>query len=280
MAESSVLAKFEEYLVEVRLAPATIVNYLADVRDFVGWLDDSQVNSFPVGVRSDHIRRYCQALRLQGRCASTVNRRLQALRKFYDFATQQGISLQNPARDVERLDEQSGVPSHILTADEVRKLLRAVGSGQDSVMRRDRAILLLLLKTGLKVSELVDLRIDDVELDVGNGYVFVGRDLGSGGRCLAIDADVCAALRSLMRVRVSKEEVEHLFVNRQGRPLSIRSVQRLVSTYAEAAGLEGVSAHTLRYTFAHDALEEIQDPTQVAQMLGLRDVSGIQRYSG
>jgi site-specific recombinase XerD len=278
MIRDDLLARFEEYLVDAHMAPATITNYLSDVRDFCHWLGSSRFADVSLlDIRADHVRRYCRSLSVQGRSVSTVNRRLQAVRKFYDFAGQAGLCSYNPARDVERLDEHSTCSPHVLTTDEVRKLLRAVGEGTGSQARRDRAILHLLLDTGIKVQELVDLRVDDLCLDVGSGYVLVGHDVQSGGRCLAFGSQTCAALRAYIRVRVPARRVVHLFVSRQGKPLSTRSVQRLVSNYARAAGLEGVSAHTLRYTFAHDALTE-KDPSEVARMLGLRDLTGVRRY--
>ncbi len=279
MGEEELLARFEEHLVEIGMAPATIVNYLADIRAFVNWT----TQYFPLvpllDVQDTHVRRYCQTLRKQGRSPSTVNRHLQSVRKFYDFALQSGLISQNPAREVARLDERTAAPPRILTAAEVQQLLNAVGDGSDSLARRDRAILLLLLKTGIKVSELVDLRMDDLVLEVGSGYVLVGQDVASGGRCIPIGAEVCAALRSYLRVRAPARDVDHLFVSRQGSPLSVRSVHRLVANYARAAGLEGVSAHTLRYTFAADALTE-HEPEEVARLLGLRDASGMRRYLG
>jgi len=280
MAVSEWLARFEEHLVGVSMAPATIANYLADIRDFSDWLPASTLaDVFPLGVTVDHVRRYCQSLRLQGRSASTINRRLQAVRKFYDLLVQTGSSSRNPAREVDRVSEQEGGAPRILTDEEVRALLHAVGGGMDAIRRRDRAILRLLLDTGLKVSELVGLRMEDLVLDVGRGYVFVGQDLESGGRCLAFGSETCAALRSYLRVRAPAPKVEHLFVSRRGLLLSERSVQRLVSNYARSAGLQGVSAHTLRYTFAHDVLED-RDLSEVARMLGLRDAADARRYSG
>jgi site-specific recombinase XerD len=276
VAEGHLLARFEEHLVSLGMAPATIANYLVDIRDLSRWLDDQGLSLLNAG--SENIRRYCQSLHRQGRSASTINRRLQALRKLYDFAIQVGLSTSNPAREVERLSEHSMAPPRILTADEASDLLRAVGDGVNSLARRDRAILLLLLETGLKPSELVDLRAEDVVLQAGSGYLLVGQDLESGGRCLTIGSEVCAALRASMRVRAPALGVDHLFVSRLGQPLSVRSVQRLVSNYAQAAGLEGVSVHSLRHTFAHDVLEETQDPLEVARALGLRDVAGLRRY--
>ena len=281
MSDEDLLARFQEYLVGTGMVPATIANYLVDIRDFSSWFRSlGLVSASLLDVNADHVRRYCQALRLQGRSVSTINRRLQAGRKFYDFVGQVGLSSHNPARDVERLNERSAASPRILTADEVCKLLCAVGDGSDSLTRRERDVLLLLLETGIKVGEPVDLWLDDLVLHVGSGYVLVGQDLSSMGRCLTIGPEVCGALRACMRARASAPGVDHLFVSRQGRPLSMRSVQRLVSSYAQIAGLDGVSAHTLRYTFGHDVLQETQDLSEVAQMLDLRDVMSVRHYLG
>jgi integrase/recombinase XerD len=278
MSEEELLARFEEHIVGLGMAPATIANYVADVQHFSAWFQKFVLHRLSLlDVSAEDVRRYCRSLRQRGRSTSTVNRRLQAIRKFYDFLSQTGLSSHNPARDVERANERSTVSPRILTADQVNKLLHAVGDGTDSLARRDRAILLLLLDTGVKVRELVNLRVDDVDLNVGSGYVWVGQDLASGGRCLAVGSETCAALRTYMRVRASAPGVQCLFVSRQGQPLSVRTVQRLISNYGSDAGLEGISAQTLRYTFAHDALED-RDLSQVARMLGLRDAAGVRRY--
>jgi site-specific recombinase XerD len=280
MGLDKLLARFEEHIVELGMAPATIANYAADLQNFVGWCDESTGGRLPLlGVEAEHVRRYWHALRRQGRSTSTVNRRLQAVRKFYDFAVQAGLSSHNPARDVERVIDRSASSPCVLTADEVNQLLQAANGANDSLARRDRAILLLLLDTGIKVRELVDLCMQDLELDVGSGYVWVGQDLESGGRCLALGPEACAGLRAYLRLRAPVPGVDRTFVSRQGQPLSARTVQRLVSRYAKTAGLEGVSAQTLRYTFAHDALEQ-RDLSDVARLLGLRDVAGIRRYLG
>lgn len=277
MGEENLLARFEEHIVGLGLAPATIANYLADVHNFTTWFSESTLGRLMlVDASAEHVRHYCQSLRRQGRSTSTINRRLQAVRKFYDFAEHIGLALHNPARDVERVNECSDTSPRILSASEVNKLLNAI-SDKSSLQRRDRAILFLLLDTGIKVRELVDLRVDDLDLSVGTGYVWIGEDLESGGRCLALGSETCAALRAYLRIRASAPGVVRLFVSRQGQSLSVRTVQRLVSSYARVAGLEGVSAQTLRYTFAHDALVE-RDLAEVARMLGLRDLASARRY--
>jgi site-specific recombinase XerD len=271
MDADGLLTQFEEHIVALGMAPATIANYTADLQNFAGWCRGSSVGDLSllkIGAR--HVRRYCHHLQRQGRSTSTVNRRLQAVRKFYDFAVQAGLCSHNPARDVERTSNRSSVSPRVLDAEEVNRLLRAAGRGANgnvngSLSRRDRAILLVLLDTGIKVRELVDLRIEDVDLEVGYGYLWIGEDLESGGRSLALGSEACAALRGYLKVRAAAPGVDALFVSRQGQPLSARTVQRLVSSYARVAGLDGVSAQALRYTFAHDALME-RDLVEVARL--------------
>jgi site-specific recombinase XerD len=280
MVDDELLARFEEHIVGLGMAPATIANYVADIQNFTAWFMGGTFERLPLlGVSAEHIRRYCQSLHRQGRSASTINRRLQAVRKFYDFLVQKGFSPHNPARDVERVSDRTTASPRVLTSDEVNRLLRSASDGTDTLSRRDRAILFFLLDTGIKVRELVDLRTEDTDLNVGTGYVWVGQDLESGGRCLTLGPETCAALRAYLRVRASAPGVDCLFVSRQGQPLSARTVQRLVSSCARDAGLEGVSAQTLRYTFAHDALDG-RDLSEVARMLGLRDVADVRRYLG
>jgi site-specific recombinase XerD len=267
------LAQFEEYLVATGLAPTTVTNYLADLRRFAQWWDEFQGEGVSVlTTTAADIRRYRRDMARRGWAPATINRRLQGIRKFFSFAITADLLPVNPAAEVSRVDEQNSAPSRILTPVELGRLLAAVRSNNGGQSRRDYALLQVLVETGVKVSELVDLRLEDVELGVGEGYLLVGNSLVTGGRCLPIGPAVCAALRNYLRVRAPALGVMHLFLNREGRPISPRTVQRLVSVYARAAGLTGVSTHTLRQTFAHTAVEESGDPQAVAQLLGLRDV--------
>jgi integrase/recombinase XerD len=277
-----------------------VVNYIADIKCFGDWMDANwaqdgtasagrrrvQVKTLTGDVQAEHVRQYCVSLHQEGRSISTINRRIQALRKFYDFAEQSGLSSFNPARAVDRLDEPGATSPRILTDGEMERLLEAVRESSNALACRDGAILMLLVETGLKVGELVELRIGDLhfrgeELAPGfQGILLVGQN-GFAERRLMLRAGVCEAVRDCIRTRkpgLGKDESGHLFVNRQGEPLSVRSVQRLVSYYAQRAGLESVSTRTLRHTFARRVLEMNLEPVQVARMLGLRDVAGVRRY--
>jgi len=270
---AELLAQFEEYLVVTGLSPTTITNYLVDLRRFVQWWAETQGESASLLTAiADDIRRYRQDMARRGLAPATINRRLQGIRKFFGFAVTAGLLATNPAAEVSRVDEQRSAPSRILTQTELGQFLAAARNSDGGQSRRDYALLQVLVETGLKVSELLDLHLEDVELGVGEGYLFVGNSLATGGRCLPIGPAVCAALRNYLRVRSPAPGVAHLFLNREGRPLSSRTVQRLVSSCARSAGLTGVSAHTLRQTFAYTAMEESGDAEAVARLLGLRAV--------
>lgn len=270
---AELLAQFEEYLVATGLSPTTITNYLADLRRFAQWWAETQRESASLLMATaGDIRRYRRDMTRRGWAPATINRRLQGIRKFFSFAVTAGLLPANPAAEVSRVDEHCSAPSRILTQAELGQFLAAARNSDGGQSRRDYALLQVLVETGIKVSELLDLRLEDVELEVGEGYVFVGNSLATGGRCLPIGPAVCAALRGYLRVRSPAPGVTHLFLNREGRPLSPRTVQRLVSGCAQSAGLTGVSAHTLRQTFAYTAMEESGDPEAVARLLGLRIV--------
>jgi len=305
MGEQGLLAHFREHLIGKEMAPATVVNYIADVKcfgDWMGaefrWAEDGPASTgrqrvpdetLTRDVKAEHVRQYCWALHREGRTVSTINRHIQALRKFYDFVEQSGLASCNPARAVERLDEPGVVSPRSLTDDEMDRLLDVVRESDNALACRDGAILMLLVETGLKVGELVELKIGDLYFENEEpssdfqGMLVVGED-DSTERRLSLRTGVCEALRACIRMRSpgfgygEEEKDGHLFVNRQGQPLSVRSVQRLVSHYARSAELEGVSTRTLRHTFARRVLEMSLDPVQVAGMLGLRDVAGVRRY--
>ena len=129
MGDENLLARFEEHIVGLGLAPATIANYLADVHNFTTWFSESALGRLPlVDASAEHVRHYCQSLRKQGRSTSTINRRLQAVRKFYDFIGHIGLASRNPARDVERVNERSDTSPRILTADEVNSAFEAAAA--------------------------------------------------------------------------------------------------------------------------------------------------------
>lgn len=276
----TLLAQFEEHLVVTQLAPSTVVNYLADLRAFVRWGTDRVDPDFSlVTLTPDTIRAYRSHLLKEKQCATaTINRRLQTLRKFCAFAVQAGLMLSNSAEGVQLVHGEGGPPPTPLTRKQIEALLQVSGSEQPSLARRDTAVFMLLLHTGLRVNELVELRLDDVQFDHPGVHLAV-KDGGRGEiRKVPLEGEVHHALYAYLSVRPKVEGEDHLFLSREGRPLSPRSVQRIVSVRARAAGLEGVSPQALRRTYANRLLATTGDLALVSERLGHQKLTTTMRY--
>jgi len=202
---------------------------------------------------------------------------LQAIRKFCDFARQADLMESNPAADVKPI-QAPPASRRALDAYEIACLLEAVQAGRPNLVKRDYAIIQLLLQTGIKVGELTELQLADIELIDSRGTLTVTRNGGNSHRRIPLNAPACQALQEYLRVRPPSPGVKHLFLSQEGNSISARTVQRLVNVYTRAVGLTGVSAHTLRYTFATSMLEATGDVATVANLLGHRSVETTLRY--
>jgi site-specific recombinase XerD len=258
--------RFEEHLARSALASTTIVNYLADLRIFARW--HANVNGAAdslLELTPDDIRVYRRHMQTnEGWTPATINRRLQAVRKFYSFAAETGLTESNPASGVRLIPIPEANPPRALAPEEVTSLLQAVQGGRPSLVKRDYAIIQLLIQTGIKLGELTRLRLSDVHC----GALLVGEGNGNKCRQVPLNSLACAALRDYLRIRPLSVSTENLFLSRGGSCISKRTVQRLIRVYTQAAGLEDVSAHVLRHTFAVSTLEDTEDLSLVARLLG------------
>ena len=273
------LTQFERYLLASDLAPVTVSNYLADLQAFVQWLRQREGQAPLLRFNPADVRDYCTYLQeTQRLSAVTINRCLQAIRKFAKFALAAGLTDTNPTAGLKRLREQRSSWGRMLSSDEVARLVEAVQNGRRSLAKRDLAIVLLVLQAGLKVGELVNLRVADFEPSEEGGAITVRRHDGEKGRTIPLPPEICSALQDYVRIRLVPPTVEHLFLSQQGTPISARSVQRLIREYAAAAGLGEVSASTLRRTYAQTVWKKTGDLSQVASALGHTRLKSTIRY--
>lgn len=275
--QNGLLKAFEEHLVSSALAPATIVNYLADLRAFLQWSELTYgANSSPLALKASDIQSYCLYLKdAKEHVPATVNRRLQALRKYYDFA---GQSHQNPASDVPLLSEQASVKTRSLTAADIGRLLDAVRGTNPRRVARDRAVIQVLIGAGLKLSELSELALADAHLDANPPYLYVRGNKETQEREIPLEPEVLQALCDYLETRQASPGVDCLFVNRDGNILSTRSIQRLLRRYANAAGLQNLTSQSLRYVYATRIFRHEKDIQSVAQLLGHRHLATTIRY--
>jgi len=280
--DEAILLRFEESLSQGAFSSSTIVNYLADLRAFLRWGREEIDADFSLSqVNTEHIRLYRDYLAQElNRAASTVNRHLMALRKFFAFAKELREISTNPTTTVTLVQANGQAGSRPLSSEEVERLLKAAQQGSRAgLVRRDVAILQLLLHTGLRVSEIANLQRDDLIFDNPGVHLQVC-DASSEDkqRQLPLPGDVCKALNDYLRVRPQTTTTDHFFLSQEGRSISNRTVQRIITDCAKAAGLKGVSAQSLRRTFALQLLSETQNLALVSERLGHQNSNITEQY--
>jgi integrase/recombinase XerD len=265
-------------LVERGLAPATLESYSRDLMAYAGFLDGRGVRSVSPE-DAPLILKHLIALRNAGLGARSRARHLVSVRGFYRFLAREGVLPTDPSRLLDMPKSSLKLPD-VLTVEEVRRLLNAPTSDRAAGLR-DAAMLELLYAAGLRVSELVGLKLQDVHLD--GGYV---RVLGKGSKERIVPIGQFARDRILVYLEQARGRLagatasRFLFVARAGRPMTRQGFWKLLRAYARAAGLvRKVTPHSLRHSFATHLLEGGADLRAVQVMLGHADISTTQIYT-
>jgi len=268
---------FLDYLaVEKGLAKNSLAAYHVDLRHFGHWLTDQSIELDRV--ERIHIVRYFQALRSAGISARSVARALAAIRGMFRFLVAERHLKNDPTENLENPKLWSTLPKS-LHSSEIEALLRAPERDTPEGLR-DRAMLELLYATGLRVSELIKVRIEDIVMDAG----FL-RTMGKGSKERIVpfgDTARDAILEFIEKGRAAfnKYNDPHLFLTVRGRAMTRQSFWMKVSKYARQAGIKShISPHVLRHSFATHLLENGADLRSVQMMLGHADISTTQIYT-
>ena len=275
-----ILDRFQVYLDHHALSPATIRNYVADLRAFTRW--QLTHKSHPQELTPSDFRAYREHLCNEtNQSPATVNRRLQSLRLFGRFLHEMGHAADNPTREIQLLRNGNGHPSapRTLTQVESNRLAESLRAGRPSLALRDHAIMQLMLQAGLRVHEVAVLRLGDLIATRSGMSIHVHGNGRSEARTVPLNSAAARALRDYMPTRAAIPRVDHLFLSQRGQALSMRSIQRLIDAHARAAGLKGVCAQSLRHTCAKNMLEETHDAARVARWLGC-NAKSLERYAG
>jgi integrase/recombinase XerC len=226
------------------------------------------------------IREFLAYLYAQNYTKSTTARKLATLRSFYKFLIRKGLVSANPLSAIRTPKQEKRLPK-CLDLEQVQKLLEAPGDG-DLLSARDRAMLEVLYASGIRVSELVELEMADLDLQEG---VLRVRGKGRKDRLTPIGSQAIRALQKYFELKAldSKSQNEmngRVFLNKHGHSLSTRSVRRKLDKYLIAAGLDpGISPHTLRHSFATHLLNNGADLRSVQELLGHQSLSTTQVYT-
>ena len=268
---------YANYLTEEKRASSnTLSSYLRDVTQYLHWLEGEGIA--PEQASQRDVEAYTKALTAKGKSAATVTRSLASLKSFYTYLMGEGVISLNPARGLAPTKVERKLP-HILTAKEVELFLEQPDAS-DAKGCRDRAMLELLYATGIRVSELIGLDVDNVNLAAG----FL-RCSGRGReRLIPLYPAAIRALEDYLE-HVRPQMLEHpderaLFVNMSGERMSRQGFWKIIKHYQEKAGIKkDITPHTLRHSFAAHLLENGADLRSIQEMLGHADISSTQIYT-
>ena len=262
---------------ERNLSSYTLRNYRADLRDFGGYLE-AEESVGPLEVDRQAFRRYLARLREAGTAPASVGRKVSTIHTFYRFLARQGVLERDPLLGVSSPKRERRLPE-VLAKDQLTAIIEAADSDAPQGLR-DRAILELMYAAGLRLAEVVGL--DAVGIDLREQLVRV-RGKGNKERVVVIGRPAAEALRRYLRKgrpKLARADETALFVNREGRRLSGRSVQKLVRSHALKAGLDRrVFPHLLRHSFATHLLDGGAELRVVQELLGHASANTTQIYT-
>ena len=272
------ISKYEYYLTGEKHASAnTVSSYLRDVTQFGEWLQHEKHCELRKA-NMEAIQDYISWMQGHGKSAASATRFLASVKSFYNFLIAQGITKQNPAKGVASAKSEKKYPE-ILTNREVELFLEQPQC-VDAKGIRDHAMLELLYATGMRVSELIALNLEDLNLMAG----FVRCESKGKERVIPLYRTAVKALGDYLRqIRpqiIADGNERALFVNMNGERMSRQGFWKIIKYYQEKAGIQKeITPHTLRHSFAVHLLENGADLRAIQEMLGHADISSTQVYT-
>lgn len=273
----------KEYLAHIKLeknlSQNTVVSYKNDINAFISFLKDSSVDD-PSNITSDHIRRFFKTIKELGLSGSSSARYFSSLKGFFLYLLKNKYILKNPIEKITAPKISKKLPG-VLNIPEIEKILSAP-KVQDKLGLRDKTILELFYACGTRVSELINLKVNDLFFDDEIIRVF-GK--GSKERLIPIGSSAIKWIGKYLKksrpllMKKSKSE-NNLFLNSHGTKLSRMGIWKIIDKYVKEAGIKKkVHPHTFRHSFATHLLEGGADLRAVQEMLGHADISTTQIYT-
>lgn len=279
MAINNILMDYLHYLkVERGLSENTINSYGIDLKLFLEYLRENEIPSFKQ-VNKEVIVNYMQSEKNNNKANSSILRSVSSLRKFFQYLAQEKIIEKDPMLLIDTPKKKQHLPQ-VLTKEEVEKLLRSPNTGQVLGLR-DRAMLELMYATGLRISEIINLKLEDLHLTMGTLQT-----LGKGHKERIVpvgDEAIKWVNRYLEEARpklLKQKRSNYLFLNFHGNNLTRQGVWKNLKAEVRKAGIQkNITPHTLRHSFATHILENGADLRIVQELLGHADISTTQIYT-
>ncbi|MCI8510115.1 MAG: site-specific tyrosine recombinase XerD [Lachnospiraceae bacterium] len=269
--------EFVDYLTNVKRASKnTIASYKRDLVKLNNYLTDSGCQDI-VHITSTNLNSYVLMVEKQGMSTATVSRNIASIKAFFLYLLKQGVISEDPSETLKPPKIEKKAPV-ILTIEEVNLLLEQPnGTAPKDI--RDKAMLELLYATGIRVSELINLKVKDINLSMN----FLQCHDDNKERVIPFTNETKEALEEYLknaRDAMCKEEQEYLFTNCQGSPMTRQGFWKIIKYYSAKAGIKkDITPHTIRHSFAMHLVNNGADLKSVQEMLGHSDISTTQIYA-
>ncbi len=271
------LQDFIQYMIiEKGLSKNTVQSYERDLRSYTDYLMKVEMISKICDVQRLHVLQFFQHLKQQGKSAKTIARHTSSIRSFHHYLMRNRLCDQDPTEHLNTPKAEKTLPK-VLSIDEVEALLESPDMTKKQGLR-DKAMLEVLYGTGMRVSELINLNTDDINLEMG----FIKcRGKGNKERIIPIGQTASNVISQYLRkISGRKPGEQALFLNHHGRRLSRQGFWKILRALTDKARIEKeLTPHTLRHSFATHLLENGADLRAVQEMLGHADISTTQIYT-
>ncbi len=269
---------YENYLTKVKQASAnTVSSYMRDIRQFSQWLNENEAIDV-IDAEQQNISAYLSYLEEEGRSGATLSRSLASLKNFYSYVVSTGFLEKTPVVEI-HIDRGEKKAPQILTGKEI-ELLLAQPVCVDAKGYRDKAMLEVMYATGIRVTELINLNVDDVNLDLGIIKCAGGRKTRAIPLYPAARKALSQYLEHIRSGMIADPEEEALFVNVSGIRMSRQGFWKILKHYQNTARIDKeITPHTLRHSFAVHLLENGADIGSVQELMGHSDISSTQVYT-
>lgn len=275
------------YLVEYRiyiggvlnLAPATIYSYMKDNQDYCDYLMKYRSITHPEEITLDDIRSYISSLNRKHISDNSQARKISALKSFHRFLMLERMTTKNVASTLSGPKTRQKLPV-VLSIEEMTKLIESI-DGADPISLRDRAMVELTYSSGLRVSELLNIKLSDIHLEMMLVKVY-GK--GRKERLVPVGEEAIITLEKYLQegriVLNIKNNKTALFLSSKGSPVTRQYFNEMIKKYAKQAGItKKVTSHTLRHSFATHLLERGIDLRSIQELLGHADISTTEIYT-
>ncbi len=271
-----IIGEFESFLVnDKNVSPSTLASYKRDIVRFAKFMDNTKIDM--LSATRNHILTYILSMQDEGKANASVVRAIASLKSLYSFLMLKGAIDKNPVLNITPPKREKKMPQ-FLTQEEIEALL---DSPDVSTIRglRDKAILEIMYASGLKVTELITMSLNDIDTDLG----YIKCSKGANIRIVPLGKPAVNAAKSyigIARPSMANDGETALFVNCGGCAMSRQGLWKIIKEYADKTGIrKSITPHSLRHSFAVHLLENGADLLSIQEMLGHKDASSTQVYA-